>query len=87
MDGDPPKSGKRLQAAVLRYDALAVCAPTAYQASAARPGVHSEVALRLTEALRGASPGLHPPRRANDRRSWRRKRPPWRRTSATFARS
>ena len=29
--GDPPESGKWLQAAILRYDALAACAPAAYQ--------------------------------------------------------
>ena len=43
--GDPPESGKRLQAPILRYDALAACAPAAYQASAARHGIHSEAAL------------------------------------------
>ena len=51
---DLPESGKRLQAAILRYDALAACAPEAYWANAARHGIHSEAALRLTEALRGA---------------------------------
>ena len=54
MGGDPPESGKQLQAAILRYDALAACAPAAYQAHTARHGVHSEAALWLTEALRGA---------------------------------
>ena len=49
--GDPPESGKRLQAAILRYDTLAACAPAAYQ---------SEAALRLMEELRGASPGIRP---------------------------
>ena len=58
--GDPPESGKRVQPAILRYNALAACAPAAYQANAARHGIHSEAALRLTEELRGASPGLHP---------------------------
>ena len=58
--GDPPKSGKRLQAAILRYDALAACGPAAYQANAAQHGIHSEAALRLTEALRGALPGFRP---------------------------
>ena len=58
--GDPPDSGKRLQAAILCYDALAACAPAAYQANAARHGIHSEAALRLTEQLRGASPGFRP---------------------------
>ena len=58
--GDPPESGKRLQAAVLRYDTLAACAPAAYQADAARHGIWSELALRLAEELRGASPGFCP---------------------------
>ena len=56
--GDPPESGKRLQAGVLRYDTLAACAPAAYQADAARHGIRSEVALRLAEELRSASPGF-----------------------------
>ena len=47
-EGDPPESGKQLQAAVLRYDTLAARAPAAYQADAARHGVRSEAALRLT---------------------------------------
>ena len=55
-----PESGKRLQAAVLRYDTLAACAPAAYQADAARHGIWSEAALRLAEELRGASPGFRP---------------------------
>ena len=59
-EGDPPESGKRLQAAVLRYDTLAACAPAAYQADAARHGIRSEAALRLPEELRGASPGFRP---------------------------
>ena len=58
--GDPPESGKRLQAMILRYDTLAACAPAAYQADAARHGIRSEPALRLTEELRGASPGFRP---------------------------
>ena len=58
--GDPPESGKRLHAAVLRYDTLAACAPAAYQADAARHGISSEAALRLAEELRCASPGLRP---------------------------
>ena len=58
--GDPLESGKRLQAAILRYDALAACAPAAYQANAARHGIQSDAALRLTEELRGASPGFRP---------------------------
>ena len=52
--------GKRLQAAILRYDALVACATAAYQASAARHGIHSNAALRLTEALWGALPGFRP---------------------------
>ena len=59
-EGDPPESGKRLQAAVLRYDTLAACAPAAYQADAARHGIRSEAAHRLAEELRGASPGFRP---------------------------
>ena len=58
--GDPLESGKRLQAAVLSYDTLAACAPAAYQADAARHGIRSEAALRLAQALRGASPGIRP---------------------------
>ena len=59
-EGDPPESGKRLQAAVLRYDTLAACAPAAYEADAARHGIRSEAALRLAKELRGASPGFRP---------------------------
>ena len=58
--GDPPESGKRLQAVILRYDTLAACAPAAYQTGAARHGIRSEAALQLTEELRGASPGFRP---------------------------
>ena len=58
--GDPPESGKRLQAAILRYDTLAAWAPAANQADAARHGIRSKAALWLTEELRGASPGFHP---------------------------
>ena len=39
--GDPSECGKRLQAVILRYDTLAECAPAAYQATAARHGIHS----------------------------------------------
>ena len=56
--GDPTESGKRLQAEILCYDTLAACAPAAYQADAARHGIRSEAALRLTEELWGASPGF-----------------------------
>ena len=59
-EGDLPEGGKRLQAAVLRYDTLAARAPAAYQADAARHGIRSEAALRLTEELRGVSPGFRP---------------------------
>ena len=58
--GDPPESGKRLQAAIVRYDTMAACALVAYQANAPRHGIHSEAALRLTEELRGASLGFRP---------------------------
>ena len=58
--GDPLESGKQLQAAMFRYDTLAACAPAAYQADAARHGIRSEAALRLTEELRGALPGFRP---------------------------
>ena len=58
--GDAPESGKRLQAAILRYNTLAACAPAAYQADAAWLGIRSEAALWLTEELRGASPGFRP---------------------------
>ena len=57
-EGNPPESGKRLQAVVLRYDTVAACAPAAHQADAARHGIRSEAALRLAEELRGASPGF-----------------------------
>ena len=46
--GNPPESGKRLQAGIPRYDAMAACALAAYQANAARHDIHSEVALWLT---------------------------------------
>ena len=59
-EGDPPESGKQLQAAVLRYDTLAARAPAAYQADAARHGIRSEAALRLTEELQSVSPGFRP---------------------------
>ena len=59
-EGDPPESGKQLQAAVLRYDTLAARAPAAYQADAARHGIRSEAALRLTEELQNVSPGFRP---------------------------
>ena len=83
IGGDPPKSRKRLQAAILRYDALAACAPAAYQANAARHGIHSEAVLWLTEALRGASPGFRPATQGHCRRSWRGRPLPQRRTSAS----
>ena len=55
-----PRCGKRLQVAILRYDALAACTPAAYKANAAQHGIHSKAALRLSEELRGASPGFRP---------------------------
>ena len=58
--GHPPESRNQLQAAILRYDALAECVPAVYQANAARHSVHSDLAPRFTEALRGASPGFRP---------------------------
>ena len=57
-EGDLPESRKQLQAAVLRYDTLAARAPAAYQADAARHGIRSQAALRLTEELQGVSPGF-----------------------------
>ena len=74
--GKLPESGKRVQAAILRYDALAAFAPAAYQANAARHAIHSEAALRLTEALRGYCQGSARPRMASCRRSWRGRPPP-----------
>ena len=59
-EGDHPESGKRLQAAILRYDTLVACAPAAYQADAARHGIRSEAALAITEEVRDASPGFRP---------------------------
>ena len=59
-EGDPPESGKRLQAAFLCYDALVACAPAVYQADAVRHGIRSQAALRLAEELRGALPGFRP---------------------------
>ena len=59
-EGDLPESGKQLQAAVLHYDTLAARAPAAYQADAARHGIRSEAALRLTEELQGVLPGFGP---------------------------
>ena len=56
---DPPESAKQLQAAILRYDTQAACAPAAYQANTDRHGMHSEAALRLTEELRAAT-GFRP---------------------------
>ena len=58
--GDPPESWKQLQAAILRYDAMAACASAAYQVNAAWHNVHPESTLRLTGALRAVSPGLCP---------------------------
>ena len=57
---DPPESGERLQAAILRYDALAACPLAAYQANTAWHGIHSEAALRLTKALWAAMPRFRP---------------------------
>ena len=57
-EGIPLRARKRLQEAILRYDTLAACAPAAYQADGAPHGIQSEAAIRLTEELRGASPGF-----------------------------
>ena len=84
-EGDPPESGTRLQAAILRYNTLAACAPAAYRAQAARPGIQSEAALGLTEELRDASPGFRPATQGQLQESWRGKQPPSKRTSATCA--
>ena len=46
--------------AVLRNDTLAVRAPPAYQADAARHGIRFEAALWLAEELRGVSPEFRP---------------------------
>ena len=86
-EGDPPESGKPLQAAVPRYDTLAACAPAAYQADAARHGIWSKAALRLAEELQVRRPGSARPHRANYRRSWRGKQPPSKRTFANSAHS
>ena len=59
-EGEPPESGIRLRAAVLRYDTLAACAPAAYQAVAARHDILSEAVLWLAKELRGVSPGFCP---------------------------
>ena len=55
--GDPQESGTRLQAAVLRYDTLAACAPAVYKADAARHGIRSEAALWLAPGFRPATQG------------------------------
>ena len=86
-EGDPPESGKRLQAAVLRYDTLAACAPAAYQADAARHGIPSEAALRLAEELRDASPGFRLTTQAQLQEERRGKQPPSKRTFANSAHS
>ena len=57
---DPPESGKQLQAAMIRYNALVASAPAAYQANAAQHVIHLEAALRLAEVLRDALPGFRP---------------------------
>ena len=84
---DPPEGGKRLQASILCYDALAACAPAAYQANGARHGIHCEAALRLMKALRVHYQGSSWPHRPSYRRSWKGKQPPSQRTSASCAHS
>ena len=77
-EGDPPESGKRLQAGVLRYDTLAACAPAAY-------GLRRRSGSRRSCGVR--CPGSAGPHRASYRRSWRGKQPPSRRTFANSAHS
>ena len=55
-----PESRKQLQPAIFWYDALAACAPAAYQMNAAQQGIRSEAALWLAEAVLDAWPGFHP---------------------------
>ena len=86
-EGEPPESGKLLQAAVLRYDTLAACAPAAYQADAARHGIKSEAALQLAEELRGASPGFRPTTQGQLQEELERQQPPSKRTYANSAHS
>ena len=57
---DPLKSGKQLQAAILRYDAVATNAPAAYKADAAQYGICSEAAVRLAEGAAGRVAGVLP---------------------------
>ena len=86
-EGDPPESGKRLQATVLRYDTLAGCALAAYQADAAR---HASGPRRRSGSRRSCGvrrPGFARPHRASYRRSWRGKQPPLKRTFANSAHS
>ena len=73
--GDPPESGKRLQAAILHYDSLAACAPAAYQGDAARHGIQEELerqAAALEEDIRHLRALLAADRKRAIRDFWRR---------------
>ena len=61
--GSRPRRGRTRRRGTSRRadDTLAACAPAAYQADAARHGIRSEAALRLTEEQRGVAPGFRPP--------------------------
>ena len=84
-EGDPPESGKRLQAAVLCYDTLAVCVPAAYQADwhGMASGSRRRSGSRRSCGVR--RPGSARPHRASYRRSWRGKQPPSKRTFSNSA--
>ena len=71
-EGDPPKSGKQLQAAVLRFDTLA-------SGPRRRSGSRRSCGVRR--------PGSARPHRVSYRRSWRGNQPPSRRTFANSAHS
>ena len=87
-EGDPPESGKRLQAAVLRYDTL-------WQRARRRCTRRTRHGMASGPRRRSGSrrscgvprPGSARPHRASYRRSWRGKQPPSRRTFANSAHS
>ena len=85
--GDPPESGKRLQAAILRYDTLAACARR--RINRTRHGMASGPRRRSgsRKSCGARRRGSARPRRASYRRSWKGKQPPSKRTSGTCARS
>ena len=56
LEKDPPEIGEELQAAILEYEALALCTRPARPCTVAA----SEAALRLAEVLRDALPGFCP---------------------------